>query len=49
MAVTAAMLWLLLTRPVEVASAVSDRDVAALLQSVASQLSAWFSVLLRWL
>jgi hypothetical protein len=48
-AVSAAMTWLVLTQPVQVASAVADRNVSALLRTVGDQLVAWFHALLRFL
>jgi hypothetical protein len=47
--VSAAMMSLLLTRPVQVASAVANRDVGAIVISVAEQLGRWLHALLRFL
>ena len=44
-----AMMWLLLTRPVQVASAVADRDFGAIVRTIGGQLVAWLEALLRFL
>jgi hypothetical protein len=46
---SAAMMWLLLTRPVQMASAAADYDLQALALAVAGQISAWVHALLRFL
>lgn len=47
--VSAALMWLLLTRPVQVASAIAEEDVAAIALSVAGQIGRWLHALLRFL
>lgn len=46
---SAAMMWLLLTRPVQVASAAADGDLRALALAVGGQLTAWLHLLLRFI
>ena len=44
-----AMMWLVLTRPAEVASAVANRDYGAIAMAVAAQLTGWLHALLRFI
>lgn len=44
-----AMIWLALTRPAEVASAVASRDYGAIATAVAAQLTGWLHALLRFI
>ncbi len=44
-----AMMWLVLTRPAEVASAVANREYAAIAMAVAAQLTGWLHALLRFI
>ena len=43
-----AMMWLVLTRPAEVASAVANREYGAIAMAVAAQLTGWLHALLRF-
>ena len=45
----AGMIWLSLTRPAEVASAVANRDYGTSVMAIASQLGDWMHALLRFL
>ena len=45
----AGMIWLSLTRPAEVASAVANRDYGTIVMAIASQLGDWMHALLRFL
>jgi len=47
--VSFATAWLVLTRPVQVASAVADGNVVAVLRSIAGQLTMWLQALMRFL
>jgi hypothetical protein len=47
--VSVAMAWLVLTRPVQVASAVADGNVIAVLRSIGGQLTTWLQALMRFL
>jgi hypothetical protein len=42
-------MWLVLTRPAEVAFAVANREYGAIAVAVASQLAGWLHALLRFL
>jgi hypothetical protein len=42
-------IWLVLTRPAEVAFAVANREYGAIAVAVASQLAGWLHALLRFL
>lgn len=44
-----AMMWLALTRPAEVASAVANREYGAIAMAVAAQLTGWLHALLRFI
>jgi hypothetical protein len=44
-----AMMWLVLTRPAEVASAVANREYGAIALAVAAQLTGWLHALLRFI
>ena len=44
-----AMMWLVLTRPAEVASAVANREYGEIAMAVASQLGVWLQALLRFI
>ena len=44
-----AMMWLVLTRPAEVASAVANREYGAIAMAVAAQLTGWVQALLRFI
>ena len=44
-----AMMWLVLTRPAEVASAVANREYGAIAMAVAAQLTGWLHALLRFI
>ncbi len=43
-----AIMWLVLTRPADVATTVAQRDYEALFLAVAHQLGAWMHTLLRF-
>jgi hypothetical protein len=43
------MMWLVLTRPAEIASAVANREYGSSAVAVAAQLAAWLHALLRFL
>ena len=43
-----AIMWLVLTHPVEVASEVANREYGAIAMAVASQLAGWLQALLRF-
>jgi hypothetical protein len=47
--VAGAMMWLALTRPAEVASAVANREYGAIVTAVAAQLTGWLHALLRFI
>lgn len=47
--VAGAMMWLVLTRPAEVASAVANREYGAIATAVAAQLAGWLHALLRFI
>jgi hypothetical protein len=42
-------MWLALTRPAEVASAVANREYGEIAMAVASQLGVWLQALLRFI
>jgi len=44
-----AMMWLVLTRPAEVASAVANREYGAIAMAVAAQLTGWLQALLHFI
>jgi len=44
-----AMMWLVLTQPAEVASAVANREYGAIAIAVAAQLTGWLHALLRFI
>lgn len=44
-----AMMWLVLTRPADVASAVANREYGAIAMAVAAQLTGWLHALLRFI
>jgi len=44
-----AMMWLVLTRPADVASAVANREYGAIAMAVAAQLTGWLQALLRFI
>jgi hypothetical protein len=44
-----AMMWLVLTQPAEVASAVANREYGAIALAVAAQLTGWLHALLRFI
>lgn len=44
-----AMMWLVLTQPAEVASAVANREYGAIAMAVAAQLTGWLHALLRFI
>jgi len=44
-----AMMWLVLTRPAEVASAVANREYGAIAMAVAAQLTGWLHAVLRFI
>jgi hypothetical protein len=44
-----AIMWLALTRPAEVASAVANREYGAIAMAVASQLAGWLQTLLHFI
>jgi hypothetical protein len=44
-----AIMWLALTRPAEMASAVANREYSAIAMAVATQLSGWLHALLRFI
>lgn len=44
-----AIMWLVLTRPVEVASEVANREYGAIAMAVASQLAGWLQALLHFI
>jgi len=44
-----ATMWLVLTRPAEVASAVANREYGAIAAAVASQFVGWLHALLRFI
>jgi hypothetical protein len=48
-AAASAMIWLVWTRPIEVAASIADREYGAVAVAVASQLGAWLHALLRFL
>jgi hypothetical protein len=43
------MMWLVLTRPAEVASAVASRGYGSVAMAVASQLAGWLHAVLRFI
>jgi hypothetical protein len=43
-----AIMWLALTRPAEMASAVANREYGAIAMAVASQLAGWLQTLLHF-
>jgi hypothetical protein len=43
------MMWLVLTRPAEVASAVANRQYGEIAMAVATQLAGWLQALLRFI
>ena len=49
MVAAGAMMWLVLTRPAEVASAVANRDYGAIAMAVAAQLTGWLQALLHFI
>ena len=44
-----AIMWLVLTRPAEVASAVANREYGAIATAVAAQLTGWLQALLHFI
>ena len=48
-AAAGAIMWLVLTRPTEVASAVANREYGAIAMAVAAQLTGWLHALLRFI
>jgi hypothetical protein len=44
-----AMMWLVLTRPAEVASAVANREYGTIAMAVAAELTGWLHALLRFI
>ena len=44
-----AMMWLVLTRPAEVASAVANRQYGEIAMAVATQLAGWLQALLHFI
>jgi hypothetical protein len=44
-----AIMWLALTRPAEMASAVANREYGAIAMAVASQLAGWLQTLLHFI
>lgn len=44
-----AIMWLVLTRPAEVASAVANREYGAIAMAVAAQLTGWLQALLHFI
>ncbi|MGH9408400.1 MAG: hypothetical protein ACRD1V_03005 [Vicinamibacterales bacterium] len=44
-----AMMWLVLTRPADMAASVADRDYGALALAIAGQFSGWLHTLIRFL
>jgi hypothetical protein len=44
-----AMIWLVLTRPTEVASAVANREYGAIALAVAAQLTGWIHAVLHFI
>ena len=44
-----AMMWLVLTRPADVASAVANHEYGSLVGAVAAQLAGWIHALLRYI
>jgi len=44
-----AMMWLVLTQPAQVASAVANREYGAIAMAVAEQLTGWLHALLRFI
>jgi hypothetical protein len=48
-AAASAIMWLLLTRPADVAVTVANREYGALLAAIGQQLGAWLHALLRFL
>jgi len=49
MVAAGAMMWLVLTRPAEVASAVANREYGAIAMAVAAQLTGWLQALLHFI
>ena len=49
MAAAGAMIWLVLTRPTEVATSVAQHDYGTLALAVAGQVAGWLQTLLRYL
>jgi uncharacterized membrane protein len=47
-AAASAIMWLVLTRPTDVAVRVANRDYEALMVAIGQQLGAWIHVLLRY-
>jgi hypothetical protein len=47
--VAGAIMWLVLTRPAEVASAVANREYGAIAMAVATQLAGWLQALLHFI
>lgn len=47
--VAGAMMWLVLTNPAQVASAVANREYGAIAMAVAAQLTGWLHALLRFI
>jgi hypothetical protein len=48
-AAASAIMWLLLTRPTDVAVTVANRDYEALMAAIGQQLGAWMHALMRFL
>jgi hypothetical protein len=48
-AAATAMIWLVLTRPAELASAVAQHEYGAVARAVAIELAGWLHALLRYL
>lgn len=48
-AAATAMMWLVLTQPAQVATAVSQHDYAAIARSVAGQFAGWLHALVHFL
>lgn len=44
-----AMMWLVLTRPAEVTSAIANHEYGVIATALASQLSGWLQALLRFI
>lgn len=48
-AAAGAMMWLVLTRPTEVAAAIARREYGAIALAIAAQLTGWLHALLRFI